>query len=402
MQSETWYRLADRVGGTEGPYLDAEGAYIGPNIALFRTSASGIWIARPVDELRPILQLAYGAEFPVERSLAALQASAAALNAGEEAIAKIALLQARLPAIPAWSNQLLKYFFVPSEHPRWPEGDPDHHGGEFRPVGATEAGLAGPTAGRRHGDVPLSVAAKDDDEGVPPLGGQRRPKDEEVKPARILPRAPPVNPPPAASVSEVAGTGDAAGVGAAEAAGAVETEGAAAEEASLPLSEKVLRAQVRTQLNTFASEHPDLAQNLAEARRRFEAQYNVSESIRRSPEYRSYWQMPQSYEAARVSPDYYQFDTMQQFKDQFGDAPPGWQYHHLVNQNPANQANSNVNWQLHTTENVVLIPTWRHYLTFGPYNQTIIPGLTVRQWQAAQGYSDQLRYGLDLLWGPAR
>jgi hypothetical protein len=30
MQSETWYRLAERVGGAEGPYLGADGAYLGP------------------------------------------------------------------------------------------------------------------------------------------------------------------------------------------------------------------------------------------------------------------------------------------------------------------------------------------------------------------------------------
>jgi hypothetical protein len=55
---------------------------------------------------------------------------------GEEAIAKIALLHARLPAVPPRSRQLLKYFFDPLKHPRWLAGDPEHHGGEFRPVGA--------------------------------------------------------------------------------------------------------------------------------------------------------------------------------------------------------------------------------------------------------------------------
>lgn len=77
--------------------------------------------------------------------------------------------------------------------------------------------------------------------------------------------------------------------------------------------------------------------------------------------------------------------------------PPGWQYHHLVNQNPANQANPDVKSQLHTTENVVSIPTWRHYLTFGAYNKKYDDFINIRQWQVMQSFRDQLKYGIELL-----
>ena len=78
--------------------------------------------------------------------------------------------------------------------------------------------------------------------------------------------------------------------------------------------------------------------------------------------------MPPSYAAARVSDKFEQFPDMTAFRARFGDAPPGWNYHHLANQNPANTANPEIGPLLHTTENVVLIPTWRHYLINGVYS----------------------------------
>jgi hypothetical protein len=339
--------------------------------------------------------LAYGDASLVERSRAALEASAAALNADEEAIAKIALLRAQLPAMQPRSSQLLKYFFDPLKHPRWPAGDPDHHGGEFRPVGTSEAETAGPSGGHGHGDVPLLVAV-DDDEEVPPLGGRRRPKDEEVEPARILPNAPWANPPPGVSAPGAASPD--ANVLDHDAPTSADNASSEPEDGP-PADESEQRCQMRARLNAFVAENYDLfRRDPNEARRQFEALNNVSDSIRSLPEYQSFWQMPSSYEAARVSDNYEQFPDMEAFKTEFGRAPSGWQYHHIVNQNPDNQANGDVNWRLHTTENVVLIPTWWHYLTFGPYNKKFDGDRTVRQWQATQSYSEQWVYGTKLLW----
>src|SRR6185312_14170342 len=79
------------------------------------------------------------------------------------------------------------------------------------------------------------------------------------------------------------------------------------------------------------------------------------------------------------------------FKAEFGDAPPGWQYHHIVNQNHANEANPNVGPLLHTTENVVLIPTWWHYIISSIYStKDKNLGMTIREWQGKYGYAEQL------------
>jgi hypothetical protein len=368
MQLETWYRLADRVGDSGGPYIGPEGAYIGPRIPLFKSAQQGGWIPRPIDELRSILSFAYGTGFSVDGRIAALRASAAALSRGEVAIAKIAMLRARLPAIPRHSADLLKYLFIPAEHPRWPRGDQEHRGGEFRPVAGDE------------GDAPPARR-----------GRPRRRQDDEVEPAPMLPDFLPSDPPNAGAATPDEPVTDPNA--------APDPESADAQEASLPPDEKEQRQETRALLNTFVTDNPDLfRQDPDQARRQFEALNDIPASIRQLPEYQSFWQMPSSYEAARVSAQYEEFPDMQAFKDEFGSAPDGWQYHHIVNQNPANQANTDINWRLHTTENVVLIPTWWHYLTFGPYNQKFSAEMTTRQYQVTLSYNEQWRFGIGLLW----
>ena len=105
--------------------------------------------------------------------------------------------------------------------------------------------------------------------------------------------------------------------------------------------------------------------------------------------------MPPSYEAARV--DILRFPDMQAFKDALGDAPPGWQYHHIVNQNPANQENPDINWRLHTTENVVLVPAWQHFNISALYSSSYEDGRTIRDWQSTFSYDEQLSWGISRL-----
>jgi hypothetical protein len=272
-----------------------------------------------------------------------------------------------LPALRPESAALLKYFFVPSEHPRWPKGDPEHHGGEFRPV------------------------AGDEDDAVPMPGRPRRRRDEEVEPTQILPDWIPPGLLDAASAAPDAPAPDPNA--------APDPDSADAQEASLPQDEKEQRREARGLLNSFVADNPDLfRQDPDEARRQFEAENDIPDSIRRLPEYQSFWQMPTSYEAARVSHGYQELPDMQAFKAEFGNAPPGWQYHHIVNQNPTNQQNPNVNWRLHTTENVVPLPTWWHWVVSAVYSSNTDQGILVRDWQAGKSYKEQLDWGIHEIW----
>jgi hypothetical protein len=121
---------------------------------LFTRTANAIgwqsWMPRAVSELnREITALS---ELPIDLTckMNGLNAVARALNAGNIALAQVAMLNLRLPNLPdrqkaaasaslleiargLWESGILKSAeFDPAKHPRWPQGAPASQGGRFR------------------------------------------------------------------------------------------------------------------------------------------------------------------------------------------------------------------------------------------------------------------------------
>jgi hypothetical protein len=144
------------VGARHGVSCDASGAFIDAIPLLKRSISTGreSWEPRPSGELSADLSAHYGLPIELGAKFKGVCAIARALTAGEVARAQLIALHLRIPETPDitksicpnddcvkfignlhWSG-LLKYIFVPEEHPRWPSGAPDSQGGQFAPKDA--------------------------------------------------------------------------------------------------------------------------------------------------------------------------------------------------------------------------------------------------------------------------
>jgi hypothetical protein len=93
------FKLADRQGGTAGPYCGPEGLFLGPSPLIVRVGPA--YRSRAEDDVKALLAAAYGSNEPAERLLPRLLLIRAALQAGNICRAMILAVQARLgPVAP--------------------------------------------------------------------------------------------------------------------------------------------------------------------------------------------------------------------------------------------------------------------------------------------------------------
>lgn len=169
LQGARWFRLATKPDGVR-MRCDENGAFWGP-VGLFTRTANTIdrqWVPRAVSQLNR--ELTVLSELPIDLTSKrdGLNAVARALNAGNIALAQVAMLNLHLPDLPdlqkatasahllpialdLWASGILKNAeFDPAKHPRWPRGAPASQGGRFRAANDNDQVNAG--------DSPIVVA----------------------------------------------------------------------------------------------------------------------------------------------------------------------------------------------------------------------------------------------------
>lgn len=95
------------------------------------------------------------------------------------------------------------------------------------------------------------------------------------------------------------------------------------------------------------------------------------------------------------------FETFGEFKSAFGSAPDGFQWHHIVEQTPANLAQFGPR-AIHNPSNLTLVPEELHIgrgsiSAYYSGKDTFTGGLTVRKWLGPQSFESQRNFGLQIL-----
>jgi hypothetical protein len=119
-------------------------------------------------------------------------------------------------------------------------------------------------------------------------------------------------------------------------------------------------------------------------------------------------QGPYCLDDLRMSPDDQSFSSVDAFKKisllsielmkRFGNAKPGSEYHHIVEQGGANETKIPAG-QLHSTENIIPLPKLLHELVSAEYSETRDEKTkqTVRRWQQTQSFDEQQKFGIETL-----
>ena len=92
------------------------------------------------------------------------------------------------------------------------------------------------------------------------------------------------------------------------------------------------------------------------------------------------------------------FPSFNAFKREMGPAGPARQWHHIVEQNPINEAQFAAE-QLHNTRNIVAVDDFVHSQISAYYSSKPpqFNGLTVRQWISTKSFDEQYSHGIDIL-----
>jgi hypothetical protein len=148
-----WFRLSVKRD-PQGISCDDTGAFAGPVPLLTRNL--GAWRPRPLSDINADLAAIYGVSIEFKSKISGLVVVARALDRRNVPLAQVAMLQLHLPDPPdlrksAQSDRLARTIvelygsqllstdwaekvrrFDPNLHPRWPAGDKEHRGGQFR------------------------------------------------------------------------------------------------------------------------------------------------------------------------------------------------------------------------------------------------------------------------------
>lgn len=106
--------------------------------------------------------------------------------------------------------------------------------------------------------------------------------------------------------------------------------------------------------------------------------------------------------SVRVSETSEQFPSYRAFRKadlvkRFGSAGEGYEYHHIVEQNDANAAQFTPE-QIHSTENIVRIPTAIHREISAEYSRNLFDeGIRLRVFLRNKPFDEQFRFGVDVL-----
>ncbi|MBL8690017.1 MAG: hypothetical protein JNL04_12995 [Rhodospirillaceae bacterium] len=105
----------------------------------------------------------------------------------------------------------------------------------------------------------------------------------------------------------------------------------------------------------------------------------------------SYFDEPKSLEELWVDPEDVSFGSPDALADRYK-AGDGYQLHHIVEQ----KSKSDDSEDIHSTRNVIRIPTARHIIISAHYSSKPpdLNGLTIRQWLRTQSYERRREYGL--------
>ena len=95
------------------------------------------------------------------------------------------------------------------------------------------------------------------------------------------------------------------------------------------------------------------------------------------------------------------FESFYEFKKVMGNAGDGLNWHHIVEQNPANLAKFGPE-KIHNTNNIIKIPGGKgslHAKISGYYSskRKFTGGLTVRQWLRTKSFEEQYKFGIKIL-----
>jgi hypothetical protein len=314
------------------------------------------FVVRDRGEIEALLSRAYRKNIAADRLLPGLATVAAALNANDPCLARIAAVHLRIPDLPDRSARdgleaqdiLTKCAAVARDvhkaspddpkHPGWPAGTPGGRGGKFRPK--TDAEISQETKGRL-----LRTAAR--------------------RALRMGVRA-------------------------------ISRLGAEAVANLIPILDAAADAAMALDIVHIVSDYWKLATDTAAA----------LEFAQKGP---------QNLEDLQVSNDYEEFADYDAFvktelvtaimEKRFGGAGAGFQYHHIVTQGGTN-ATTIPPEQLQNTDNIVRLPTLLHeevnieYLKPGPDTSAKNPDgsqMNMYQWLQTQPYEVQREEGLIIL-----
>ncbi|HYM01146.1 MAG TPA: hypothetical protein VEZ90_19460, partial [Blastocatellia bacterium] len=113
----------------------------------------------------------------------------------------------------------------------------------------------------------------------------------------------------------------------------------------------------------------------------------------------SYYDEPKTFDELRITKDYREYQSFDALKrDLRPEGSPGYQLHHIVEQNPSNIERFGQG-KIQSTENVVEIPTYAHEEISARYNSKNGDSgdMTVREWLSSKPYPFQKEYGLRIL-----
>ena len=346
------WRLSENTGGDNlGLTCAEQGLVLGRTALIERRD--GRFVVRERSEIDQLLSCAYRSNVVVDRLIPGLATVAAALNANDQALARIAAVHLRIPDLPDLAARdameaedvLIKYLrrrelkdeirkASPDDpkHPGWPAGTEGGRGGQFRPKDGAEAAIA-----------------QDVIERIQRIKARRALRTEALAVLRLAAEL---------AVDAVPGIG--------------------------------LAADAATLI--------DMANTIAELKKlKIDADAAI-EFVKHGP---------YSLEELQVSSNYEEFSSYGDFiKDaayialvvkRFGGAGSGNQYHHIVTQGGANETKITAE-QLQNTDNVIPLPTLLHEAVNGEYSYFDKgKGMTTYQWLQTQPYDVQREEGLKIL-----
>jgi hypothetical protein len=349
------WRLSEAGENNLGLACTNEGLILGRTPLIERRDHR--FVVRDREEIEALLSRAYRKNIAADRLMSGLATVAAALNANDSCLARIAAVHLRIPDLPDRSARdgleaediLIKFASADPheihkaspddpEHPGWPAGTPGGLGGKFRPKT----------------DAEISQGIK----GRVIRGAARRALRTGVR--------------------------------------AILRLGAEAAANLIPILDAAADAAMALDIVNAVSDYWKLATDTAAA----------LDFVQRGP---------QNLEDLQVSNEYEEFTDYDAFvkaelvtaimEKRFGGAGAGFQYHHIVTQGGTN-ATKIPPEQLQNTDNIILLPTLLHeeinaeYLKPGPDASAKNPDgsqMNLYQWLQTQPYEVQREIGLKIL-----
>jgi hypothetical protein len=306
------------------------------------------FVVRDRDEIEALLTRAYRKNVAADRLMSGLATVAAALNANDPCLARIAAVHLRIPDLPDRSardimevedilikcagtdlSEIRKASPDDPKHPGWPAGTPGGIGGEFRPKDGSEAAITQEIKDRiSRQKLRLNLVA------ALHIGLEAL--------ANLIPGVD-----VAADVTMVA-------------------------DLARTLTEYGKLAIDATAAFNFIKAGPHSIEDLQVSSSDYEEFSNYDQFLK-----------------VGASPD--------QMAKRFGGAGPGNQYHHIVTQGGAN-ADIIPPEQLQNTENIIILPTLLHEAVNDEYlGPSPDPNMNLYQWLQTQPYDVQREFGLQIL-----